>query len=372
MVKPNKLASFVLLLASLTLIIPMSAGCSGTTKSNRFLELMNMMPAAAPGASSPAFYALSDYASLYKDYGITFTNSDELGNQIKKNYTVFDLLVGGSDITGYGTHIDNTTIQEKYVGYDISNIDAEIDFQPPISGVAAIGKFDPQVVKNALSYRDEWPSWAKDSYTTEVYRGVTIHSWGDGLATHLKDALKPPHIDNLGRAMPLAITKKYLFYASSVETVKLMIDASQDKGKSLADLKEYAAVANGLADLKTYGAMVGDSALANPPSSGNDAVPLLKKFLAFGSGPGKDEKGTYAAIVLYHESAADALANVSLLKQRIEKSSSISYNVPWKEKFTETDIWADGHLLLAKLHSSSLLIWANWIYTQDNLFRHEE
>ena len=117
--------------------------------------------------------------------------------------------------------------------------------------------------------------------------------------------------------------------------------------------------------------MIGDAALANPPSSNNDTVPLLKKFLTFGSGPGKDEKGTYTAIVLYHESAGNALANVSLLKQRIETSSSILYNTPWKEKITGTDIRAEGHMLLAKLYTSRLF-WATWIYAQDNLFRHEE
>jgi hypothetical protein len=373
MVKINKRASFMLLFAIIIVIVPIFAGCSKTaTTSNRFLELMNMMPATAPSTSSPAFYTLSDYASLYKDYGITFTNFDDLTTQLKNNPDAFKLLATGSDITGWGKYAGSSTIQEKYVGYDISNIDAEIDFQPPKNGVAGIGRFDPQAVKNALSNRDEWPAWAKDNYTTEVYRGVTIHSWGDGLATHLKDALKPPHIDVLGRAMPLAVTDKYLFYDSSVEAVKLMIDLSQDKGQSLADLKEYAAVANGLASLKAYGAMVGDSALANPPSSGNDAVPLLKKFLAFGSGPGKDEKGTYTAIVLYHESASDALANVSLLMQRIEKSSSILYKAPWKDKFTETDIRAEGRELLAKLYSSSALFWANWVYAQENLFRHEE
>jgi hypothetical protein len=371
MIKRNKLVFFVLLLACLTFIIPLSSGCSETAKSNRFMELMNMIPAAAPSTNSPANYTLIDYASQYHDFGITFSNFDELLIQLKNNPDALKLLTTGSDITGWGKYAGSTTIRDKYVGYDVSNIDAEIDLQPPIPGVAAIGRFDLQAVKNAFSHRDEWPAWAKDSYTTEVYRGVTIHSWGDGFKQHLTDAPKPPHIDVLGRAMPLAITDKYLFYASTVETVKLMIDASQDKGQSLADLKEYAAVANGLAELKAYGAIVGDEALANPPSSDNDTVPLLKKFLTFGSGPGKDEKGTYTAIVLYHESSGDAQANVSLLKERIEKSISITYNGPWKEKITGTDIRAEDHALLAKLYTSRLF-WATWIYAQDNLFRHEE
>jgi hypothetical protein len=372
MINLNKSGSYLLLLACLIFIIPISAGCSGTAKSNRFIELMNMVPPAAPSASKPAYYTLIDYASQYQDYGLTFTNINELATQIKNNPNARYLLFGDSYITGWGVYAEHSTIQDNYVGYNVSNIDAEIDFQPPQTGVAAIGRFDPQAVKNALSHRDEWPAWAKDSYTAEVYRGVTIHSWGDGLATHIKDALKPPHIDNLGRAMPLAVTEKYLFYAQSVEKVKLMIDASQNKGKSLADIKEYAAIANGLAELKAYGAMAGDSALANPPSSNSDSGPLLKKFLTFGSGPGKDENGTYTAIVLYHESAGDALANVSLLKERIEKSRSILYNAPWKENITGTDIRAEGNVLLAKLYSSSRLFWANWVYAQDNLFQHEE
>ena len=374
MVKLNKLASFVLLLASLILILSMSAGCSGTTTtSNRFLELMNMVPAAAPSASSPAYYTLSDYASLYQDYGITFTNFNDLTTQLKNNRVALNLIVGGSDITGWGKYAEHATIQEKYVGYDVSNIDAEIQFgQPPKNGVAAIGRFDPRATKNAFSNRDEWPSWAKDSYTTEDYRGVTIHSWGDGLAIHLKDSLKPPHIDNLGRAWPLAVTDKYLFYASSVETIKLMIDASQDKGQSLADKKEYAAVANGLADLKAYGAMMGEGTLANPSFSGNNIGPRLKKFLTFGSGPGRDEKGTYTAIVIYHENSKYAQENVTLLKQRVENGNSLSYLKPWSEIITKTDIKAEGNVLLARLYTTSPELWERWVSTKDNLLLHEE
>jgi hypothetical protein len=373
MVKTNKLVSFALLLACLTFILPMSVGCSGIVKSNRFLELMNMIPAAVASGDKPAYYTLTNYASFFQDYGITFTNFDDLTNQIKKNFTAFDLIVGGSDITGWGKYAEHTTIQEKYMGYDVSNIDAEIQFgQPPNNGVAAIGRFDPQAVNNALNNRDEWPAWAKDSYTTEVYRGVTVHSWGDGLAVHLEGRLKPPHIDTLGRAMPLAITDKYLFYAPSVDTIKLMIDASQDKGQSLADLKEYAAVANSLAGLKAYGAMVGDGTLANPSFSVNTTAPRLKKLLTFSSGPGKDEKGTYSAIVIYHENSKYAQENVSLLKQRVEKENSLSYSKPWNEIVTETDIKAEGNVLIARLYSTHLSLWQILVFNEDNLLLHEE
>jgi hypothetical protein len=369
----------------------MTAGCGGTA-SNTFLELLNLVPAdfAVSYGNQPAFFILIDYNFLYQDEGITFSTFEELFNKTDKNKISYWIIGQGSFITGYGRFASTPLIRKEYVGYDITCIDAEIQFgQPPTDGVAAIGRFDPQATEEALSHQGEWPSWAVADYTTEDYHGVTIHSWGDGLSIRLATRLMPPHVDELGRAKPLAVTDKYLFYAASVEMTKLMIDASQNQYSSLADLPEYAAIADGLAELQAYAAMAGSGDIANLCLSMLETGPNqlsetereilmnglgtpLKNFLTLGSGIGRDENGTYVAMVLYHENSDNAIQNVSLLKQRIASVKSLGSGEFWNSIITGTDIKTEGNTLLAKLYTSSIGLWTNWLYNYDNLLFHEE
>jgi hypothetical protein len=256
-------------------------------------------------------------------------------------------------------------------------IDAEIQFgYPPVEGVAAIGRFDPQATAEALSHQDGWPSWAAAAYTTEEYRGVTIHSWGSGLENHLPDRFLPPHIDWLGRAKPLAVTDKYLFYADSVETVRQMIDASQNQYSSLADLPEYAAIANGLAGLNTYQAVIGPSSLSNLDSEqggGEAGGPLLGKYLTFGTGLAQDESGYYIAIALYHENSADARANVSLLRERTEYAIPQLIQLPLENLVTDMQIDVEDNLLIAKIYTTSpSSLWNSWFYYHDSWLAYEQ
>jgi hypothetical protein len=395
------LTPFIIIILSLVLIFPVFAGCGGEASNTfielmnlTFIELMNLVPADIDSGDYPLYFTLLDYASIYQADGIVFNTPDELLDSLKEGLNEdkisYSVMGWGSFITGYGRYANTSSIRKDYVGYDIACIDAEIQFgYPPAEGVAAIGRFDPQTTEEALSHQGEWPSWAVDAYTTEDYHGVTIHSWGNGLENHLMDRLVPPHIDMLGRARPLAVTDKYLFYAASVDAVKQLIDASQDQYSSLADLPEYAAIANGMADLQAYAAMVCDGAVANRFLSEledetsslsetqkeliiNTMDPPLRNFLTFGSGLGRDEKGTYLALVIYHENSDNALENVSLLKQRIEIATVSGLDEPWSSIITDTDIKAEGNVLLAKLYTPSVGFWSHFVYFYDNLLFHEE
>lgn len=344
------------------------------------MELLNLVPASAVGEGMPFSFTLLDYARIYKDAGIVLTKPEDMYNAVNKDDIVMMAAASGSYITGYGRFAFEPIIKEtnrkEYIGYDVTCVDAEIQFgMTPKIGVAAIGRFDPQATKDTLSHQDEWPSWAKEDYTTEEYRGITIHSWGDGLQNHLTTRLLPPHIDELGRAMPLAVTDKYLFYGPSVEAVKLMIDASQNQGHSLADLPEYASLAEGLFRLGTYTAIMGDESQTVGPEDIeiDNPGPLLKHFLTSGFGVGQDEKGYYTALVIYHESDTNAQANVSLLKERIEDPAGIAASAKesWNIQFTDIQINVDGKLLLAKLYSESVGLWPGWFFTQHPLLVHE-
>ena len=374
----RRLIPYALVIITLVLVFPLFCGCSGPDKSNRFYELLKLIPSELKDSPEPLL--LTDLASYYEDYGISLTDSEgkpitpeEYVNFIRENE--IHIVLGGSDITGYGRQAMSGTTQINYVGYDFTSLDAEIQTgSPPVNVVAAIGRYDPKSTRDALSIQDEWPSWAIDAYTIEEYRGVTIHSWGDGFEIHITDRLVPPHIDMLGRAWPLAVTDKYLFYAASIEAIKLMIDASQNKTENLADLPEFAAIAHGLSDLNAYMAQIGYESLVNgdPELTGTYPGPRLKKFATFGSGLGEDERGIYMALVLYHENPDDAELNVSLLEQRIAGTNSILDDTPWSELITDTEIRVEGNVLLAKLYTDLLSLWAGLVYGRDILLLHEQ
>ncbi len=370
-----------LILVLLTFFVPVLssfAGCSGTN-SNTFNKLLKLVPAQAKDAESPI--TLIDYASYREDNDISLTATggqpitlDEYLDRILQDPV--GTRLGGADITGLGRYAFTYNVNlEKYLGYNFTNIDAEIQAgDPPGNVVAAIGRFNPQKALTGLSHQDEWPSWVKDAYTTEEYYGITVHSWGDGFRMDLTAPLVPPHLDNLGRARPLALTDNYLFYAPSVSMIQLMIDSSQDKADSLADVPEYASIANGLSDMNAYIAMIGDESLANgdPEYLGVYTGPRLKKFTTFGTGLGRDKNGIYMALVLFHENPDDAASNISLLEQRLNSTSSIFTNKPWSEMITSTKINVEGNVLLAKLYAENVTLWAGWLYSNDTLLLHEQ
>jgi hypothetical protein len=368
-----------LLIISPVVVCCLVCGCSGDDSSSRFQQLLKLIP--SEYKDSPEPLVLTDLASYYEDFEISLTGADGKPITLKeyvdlvREKEIRIVLGGSSHITGWGRYAESGLGQDSYVGYDFTMLDAEITTgQSPVNIVGGIGRYDAESTRDALSHQGEWPSWAVDAYTTEEYRGVTIHSWGDGFEMHMTDRLAPPAIDELGRARPLAVTNEYLFSAPRVEAIKSMIDASQGRTESLADLPEFAAIAQGLDELNAYTALIGYETLANgdPELTGTYPGPRLKKFVTFGSGLGEDSQGTYMALAIYHENPDNARSNVSLLEQRIAGTNSIiGDDMPWSELITDTEIRADGDLLLAKLYTDSLSAWVVIPYGRDILLLHE-
>lgn len=393
----NRIIYYLCIISSLILISLPATGCKGVDNddSNRFYELLKQLPVPL---QDPGYLQVVDYALFRKNYNVSFDTTDDnpiIGEDYLKAMNapegntigVGSTVVGaGSFITGNGRYMMKVNTF-KYLGYDASNIDAEIQYiYPPYDVVSAIGHFDPAKTAKALANQDDWPSSARDAYSTVNYRDIIIHSWGDGLKPELTRILTPPHIDQLGRAKPLAISKNSLLYASSVDTIKLMIDASQNKTDSLADLQEYVLVARGLSKLETYVGIIGRGTLVtnelDEDTRGKftdsqyqeimkSQEPRLKRFTTFGTGLGKDEKGLYVALVLVHNSSSDAAQNVTLLKQRIETTNSIRADIPRSKIITDMDINYDGKVLVAKLYNKSTSYWASWLINRDLLLYHE-
>jgi hypothetical protein len=361
------------------LLLLITGGCSGGDSSNNFHKLLELIPAET--TYTQYTMTLIDHASYFADKNISLTKPDgELMTikelfEMKKDDEVGRYSMVGFDITGYGQYAMAGMINEKYIGYNYSCVDVEMEAgAPPNNMVAAVGRFNPQATKDALSNQGDWPQSIQERYTLEEYNGVTIHSWGNGQEIDLTTVLAPPHLDQIGRARPLAVTDEYLFYAPTTDLVRSMIDASQNKTKSLADLPEFSSIADALFEMNTYVAIIGDEQFANgePDYTGTYLGPKLKKFITFASGLGEDEKGSYMILVVYHENSSDAKANVSILEQRIEETNSISTERPWREIFTDTDISVEGNTLKAKLYTEYTGIWNYWLYNWDPILLHEK
>jgi hypothetical protein len=359
---------------------------STTPGSDRFADLLRQMPASFKKTN--LYFQVIDYASFRQDFNVSLTDASgqpltqmDYVNAMTAPEGTADGIAGqlvgaGSLITGNG-HYAATVDDSPYLGYGPTNIDAEIKwFAPPYRMISAKGHFDLTKINTALANQDAWPASIKEAYTKLNYSNLTIHSWGDGLKLRLPIVLRPPHVDELGRAQPLAFSEDYLFHASGLEEIKLMLDANQNKVDSMADLSDYALVSQGLSRLGAYIAIMGDVSVINTGSGevkemGIETRLKLKRFSTFWTGLGKDEKGLYLTLVLIHGSSADANQNASILKQHLETDTADYFGKPWREIVTSADIRAEKDVLLAKLYSQSAMLWSISVFEQTGLLDSE-
>jgi hypothetical protein len=374
--------------------MPLFLGCANKSE-NRFLDLLELIPRS--DIEDECFF-LIDYEKIWKRNGIEFpedvTEPDDIYNIISRsslvdvdnldNYAFFF----SSRYTGWGDYIKLTPnndfyIQHKYMGYGIPNVAAEINnsvigkfmwldgFEEPFSEpdlkVAAIGKFNPQDTKETLERHDDWSEHAVVSYVQEQYDGVTIHNWVDGTEQDSISKTGPPHMID-GKLLPLVVTDNQLFVAESTDHIKEMLNASKGKTESLADVPEYALVADGLFKLDAYAAIIGDETLTNRFWGYLTDYPL-KPFLTFGTGYGRDEQGAYIALVLVHENEELANINANFFPERFEKYGPYLYSTPGTGIY-KTKVETEGRVLLAKLYTDDHYFWYYWLLRGYSLLYH--
>jgi hypothetical protein len=392
----NMILKYVYPIICFLLLLPAVNGCSKTEVENTFSKLLTLLPASAKNGG---VITIVDYKRIWEANGLslytsgnTKVSSGDFLNTMEKmesdNQSIgTDALFLGSYYTGWGIYMAVSPINIKNVGYDFSNVEAEINnigIRPDSNAgpfwegsidsdimIAAIGSYDSKVTKNALNNKSEWPSWAVEKYTTYSYRDTIIHSWGDSKEWHSKDRLSPPHQNPSGQAVPLAINDSHLFVADSVNNIKSMIDASLGKSKSLADVPELSLAAKGMYELGAYGAIIAYESLVHESvyPEIQQQGPRLKKFITFGTGPGWDKNGDYIALVIVHDNEDVAKENKVLLEQRI---NAMTYNgQAFNDIVNATEISIDGKVLLAKLYTQSKTLWRFWVMDQGPLLLHE-
>lgn len=372
------------------------SGCTSPEEENRFLELLKLLPEST--IEDECFF-LIDYEAMWERNGVEFpegiTNKEGIDDiLLESSFADPDNLDGyavlfSSYYTGWGIKKwispNISPVQYTYVGYDIPNVAAEIHngvineftwisppeepFAVPDQKVAAIGNFSPNDTEKALEYRDEWPDWAVESYTQEQYEDVLIHTWVNGTEPHDFRGTGPPHNLN-GVLLPLAVTDNRLFVAESVGDIEDMIDASSGKTTTLADVPEYALLAEGLYELGSYVAIMGDERLTTG-RRGPFSDYALKPFLTFGTGYGRDEKGTYIALVLVHENEELASINADIFPKRFAEYGPDLSSGPGTGIY-DTYTYADGRVLLSKLYTDDLYFWFLWLTKGFTMLYHGE
>ncbi len=388
----RKLVFCIALILCLVLIVPVAWSCSETEEENTFVKLLTLLPETA---RKGRVIILIDYESFRKANGIFLYDEDNqrLTNEEFRD-TIMNLsmdgnlfgehiLLYGSYWTGLKDDILSSPIQDSNIGYSITDVNAEINniYSVSLSSsgigslgsnldalVAAVGNFDTLSTEQALNNRDKWPLWAIDNFKSEECEKITIYSWGDSLEFHLANRRNPPHLDEIGRAVPLAVSNGQLFIGSSTEDIKSAIDSSMDKAPSLADLPEYLLIAQGMHYLNTIEIIIVDELLIRDILASAESYygTKLENFTTIGMGHGKDDNGEYMALVIVFENQEYAEESVPLLEQRIE-----AYNKLYKMNFRyeehliyDTEISIDDKVLQAKLYTDDELLWRRWFFNE--------
>jgi len=384
----RKLSFYVAIILCLVLIVPVAGGCSKTEEQNTFEKLLSLLPVEAKEGRA---ISIIDYESFRKVNGISLYDEDS--NKITKEvYTEtimntynsgdmfgVDILWYSSDWTGILNDGLFSPITHENIGYSITDVNAEINniqslrIVSPGAGeyndnldalVAAVGDFNAQSTKDALENRSEWPSWAKDNFVSEEHEKIAIYSWGDGLEIHLGSRYEPPHIDPIGRAVPLAVSDGQFFFGGSTADIKSAIDASMNKKSSLADIPEYVLVAQYMHDLNTIGLLIMDEVLLPDALDAPESIfgPKLKNFTTVGMGLGKDDKGEYMALVIVFDNTVAAEEGFSALEQKVEVYNKIYDMNDNNNKYYiyDTEISVDNIVLSAKLYTGHKSLWRHW------------
>ena len=290
-------------------------------------------------------------------------------------------------------------VRRQYLGFDVRNVDQSV-LAGREQGILEVvagreqgilevvrGGFDPKTTEEALEACSECPSALR-----EQHRGVSFYSWGEDFVEDSTKFRGPPAYDFAGRGGRIAVQDNYVFRTVWTEGMKALIDASQGRRATLADVEDFRLLAKGMTDLEAYATVLSDWT----PGFGNietwmfgeigsqnlmtaeikvvgdlSMTPLLRPYISFASGQGKYERGPYMALTLVHSDATSAEENVALLRRRIEETGSFWRGDLWIDMVDSMEITAEGRVLSAKLWGDIAVVWIRWIDERDPLLLHE-
>jgi hypothetical protein len=357
-----------LCIAGAAILFSLLPACSGNTNGNladnnqqkqsTIQKLMGLLPVSAMQSENETI-SFMDFAEVREINGFSLPSS--YSEEDLKNYSSAlgkdaPNELGGTFHSGGGRYGLLGPIRPENVGYGLANVDAEIaSVIPPYVIEVLAGSFSPSTTKDIFAKQENWAKFAKANFATEIYKGVSVYSWGSGFEMNLMERLVPPCVDNLGRARPMAVTDSNVFVSHSIDNIKSMIDSSTSNTPGLTSLQQYADIADGLTELEVYRASITrpPSKVDNGPQDMSNS-PLLKKYVTFAEGWGKDDKGTYWAFAIANPDKTVSSENEKILKNRIENVSYVDQEkatVLVKSFLKEYTIYSTGRLVLVKLYA---------------------
>ena len=281
----------------------------------------------------------------------------------------------------------------QYLAFDVRNMDESIVGGPLDSRMEVIrGRFDPQATDEALKTCSECPAPSR-----EEHRGIPYYSWGEDYARNEQLKFAPPAFDRRGRGGRIAALDEYLFRTLGDSEMKALIDTNLNKGPSLADVAAFRVLANRMSRLGAYTMFLSDDVeiwglpgyveslkvneyYTQAEMEEKERIlaasgPWLRPYEAYATGAGKDEDGSYMALVLVHADDTSAEENVGLLRRIIEEERSVHYDTPWSDYIDadRSEIHSEGRVLLAKfkLRSAYVGLWIDWVHLLDSLILYE-
>lgn len=252
-------------------------------------------------------------------------------------------------------------------GFGLADIDLAMTAgtMPPRYLHAIGGEFDPAAIESQL-----YACAACIEGEQRTHRGQRYFTWGEGQI--LPERLSPPAFDDLGRGGNFVFDPNYVLRSNFLDDFEAAIDASQGRS-SLLDDESFILLADELDSLDLialfvsgrtpgpdYAAQLLEDFGQNPALGEQIAaawdVPAEQKlapYQALAVGIGRSEGQPFTAILLAHESAEAAAANVERLNNRIETGATVRDGQLWHDAIDSADITTDGRLLVATLRGSS-------------------
>ena len=378
----RRLAGLLLPLAATALLLAAcdetsdASGAEGAKDSGIFLELLRLMP------DDPEVRAGVSMGDVARTRGVLDIDSPQVGagEQLDADVIIEYLMAFGGPGVPDGfrgappqlfhlltTGLEPEVLEGVHASLGLSLLDVDqwirVSGPPPRERSAVRGDFDADYINARIDACAECPT-----ADVEDRSDARIYAWGEDFQTDAGSRYRPPLYDQLGRGGRLAVTENWLAHAYYTDGVREMVDAAEGTS-SLADDDDFRLAALGMSRLGALAAWI-TSETEGPHESFRGNRPeveaawepeaddtLLRPYAVAAIGPGWEDDAPYTAIVLVHESDAEAQENAERLEDRLASARYALQAVEgdtWRDAFDDIEVEADGRVLRAKLHGFAL------------------
>ena len=358
-------------------------------------ELLALIPD-TPDTRSLVF--LNDYVLLRKALNVALPGPEANQEEVKDHFMSLAIMINeigvptwgeAPFISGYTQYALRTSGMGEYLAFDQRNVhQSAVAGVPPGKLGVMLGNFDPAATDAALEHCAASVPECEPPLR-ESHDGIAFYSWGGDLEADFTRILGPPALDNFGRGGRIAVQESHVFYTMETPGMEGLIEASLGQRRSLLDVENFSLLANAMSQLGAYASLLSDQTLsvedgiaAMLGDVGTEeareriraqlsATPGLRPYLAFATGGGVDQEGPYMALALVHPNAETAVENVTLLRRRVNESSSFMTRQPWAEMIDHVEVRAEGRVLLGKFRGRIARSWIAVVFNRDSLLFHE-